>query len=133
MVGYIEPAAVCGEMTDAQTEARAIAQKLQDVVDGTDGWLNVDKAAGIIATALEAQAAELATLREADGNFWEAIARAERAEAQLAEARKALANYDRWLNGRDAYIVQKGLWQNFVASLPGSPTARRVLEAQGGE
>ena len=42
------------------------------------------------ATALEAQATELATLREADGNFWEAIARAERAEDQLAEARKAL-------------------------------------------
>lgn len=62
-----------------------------------------------------------------------AIRQRDEARAQLAEARKALANYDRWLNGRDAYIVQKGLWQNFVASLPGSPTARRALEAQGGE
>jgi len=79
-------------MTDAQTEARAIAQDIVDEfypMDDVPAHMIADVASRIIATALEAQAAELATLREADGNFWEAIARAERAEAQLAEARKA--------------------------------------------
>ena len=77
-------------MTDAQTEARAIAQKLQDVVDGTDGWLNVDKAIDIIAPALAAKDAELAVQREAKEH---ARRLCDRAEAQLAEAR---AERDRW-------------------------------------
>lgn len=143
----LTPAEVGGH-ADAQTEARAIARKLQDVIEGHSWRLNIDKATDIIATALAAKDAELAEQIEVRDNaiddlqqkWWFQSDRAERAEAQLAEANrkieerdKALANYDRWLNGRDAYIVQKGLWQNFVASLPGSPTARRALEAQGGE
>jgi len=79
--------AEAGGLVDAQTEARAIAEKLQDLVDGTDGWLNVDKAAGIIATALAAKDAELATVKVSN-NKW--LSKWERAEAQLAEARKAL-------------------------------------------
>lgn len=76
------------------------------------------------ATALAAKDAELAVLR---AELNDCASEIHELRAHLAEARKALANYDRWLNGRDAYIVQKGLWQNFVASLPGSPTARRSL------
>lgn len=120
-------------MTDAQTEARAIVSSAlpphEQAMLGGDAIVVL---ADLIAAALAAKDAEL-TVVKVSNNKW--LAKWERAEAQLAEANrkiaerdKALANYDRWLNGRDAYIVQKGLWQNFVASLPGSPTARRALE-----
>jgi hypothetical protein len=55
-----------------------------------------------------------------------------RLKAALVVKDAALANCDRWLSGRDAYIVQKGLWQDFVASRPGSPAARRA-RTTGGE
>lgn len=136
-------------MTDAQTEARAIAQKLQDVVDGTDGWLNIDKATDIIATALEAQAAELAEVKSKcqalDDECQQSMLdisrerdRAERASAllaewieqwavvkdQLAEARKALeAIIERSHN--DPLGTSKVIDMREIA--------RRALEAQGGE
>lgn len=127
-------------MTNAQTEARAIVAAIlvdERLAVGYQIETLADAIVEHIATALTAKDAELAAANDA----WRAMKdRAHAAEAQLAEANrkiaerdKALANYDRWLDGRDAYIVQKGLWQNFVASLPGSPTARRALEAQGGE
>lgn len=93
----ITPAEV-GGLVDAQTEARAIAQKLQDVVDGTDGWLNIDKAAGIIASTLAAKDAELAAVKVSN-NKW--LAKWERAEARLAKARKALDALDRMSRGVD--------------------------------
>lgn len=124
-------------MPDAQAEARAIARRLQDVIEGHSWRLNIDKATDIIATALAAKNAKLAKFDFEKHSLKVSLARAEaqltEANRKIAERDKALANYDRWLNGRDAYIVQKGLWQNFVASLPGSPTARRALEEQGGE
>jgi len=78
-------------MTDAQTEARAIVSAAlpphEQAMLGGDAIVVL---ADLIATALTAKDAELATLREADGNFWVAVARAERAEAQLAEAKEEL-------------------------------------------
>lgn len=124
--------------TDAQTEARAIALAAAGQVhDNEDARCVETLVEKLVATALAAKDAELVEMerqREVERISKEHARReCERAEAQLAEANKALADYDRWLSGRDAYIVQKGLWQNFVASLPGSPAARRALEEQGGE
>lgn len=87
--------------TITPAEVGGLVERLRKVASGENAV--VTPAAVVMldetATALEAQAAELATLREADGNFWEAIARAERAEAALAEARKALEEADFWLEG----------------------------------
>lgn len=105
-----------GDMTTAQTdtkrasldEARAIAHKLQDVVDGTDGWLNVNKATDIIAYTLaalndecqrsmreiaierkRADRAETELVLEGEKReFWREAAARDR--AQLIEARKAM-------------------------------------------
>lgn len=96
----LTPAEVGGH-ADAQTEARAIARKLQDVIEGHSWRLNIDKATDIIATALAAKDAELEqylTDRDAelsasfDAGHYRAMSehatpwriRAERAEAELA-------------------------------------------------
>jgi len=76
----------------AQTEARVIVEKLQDVVEGNDGWLNTDKAIDIIAAALAAKDAELAAVHQ---QYVDANEARIDAEAQLAEARKALADIER--------------------------------------
>lgn len=57
--------------------------------DDTSAVVLTEYAQAAIATALAARDAELAELREADGNFWEAVARAERAEEQLAAYRQS--------------------------------------------
>lgn len=109
-------------MPDAQTEARVIAQKLQDVVDGTDGWLNIDKAAGIIAT----------TLAEKNAELTDALDRLDliridrdRLAAQLAEARKALGALDRMSRGVD--------WCDQDEQARRWEAARRALASKGGE
>lgn len=85
-------------MTDAQTEARAIARL--EYVHGSDGYALRPDAGGRYvlyddhATALAAKEAELAALEKSLMSIQSACGmatvRAERAEAQLAEARKAL-------------------------------------------
>ncbi len=108
-------------MTTAQTEARATAERLmlpdEDVFN-----LAVD----IIATALAAKDAELATLHEADGNFWEAIARAERAEAEMAATK---VDRDDWINRCRASVMafdeQKARAERAEAQLA---EARKALE-----
>lgn len=115
----VTPAEVGGH-ADAQTEARAIAERLmlpdEDVFN-----LAVD----IIALALAAKDAELATMKRDFETLAElqkaAFQRAERAEAQLAEARKALDEIGNGCDGR----VNKD-------ALP-CQIARRACEAQGGE
>jgi len=106
-------------MTDAQTEARAIAQKWHS--ESAD----VNTLADYIATALAAKDAELAeknrlleiALRKTAPARNAAIKRAERAEAQLVETRKALADIERFHRNSE-YVLG---------------AARRALEAQGGE
>lgn len=153
-------------MTNAQTEARAIVTAAlpphEQAILGHDA---VTVLTDLITTALAAKNAELAAvrserdaivtaavnrgltleaelaeLREADGNFWEAIARAERAEAQLAEANRKIAEKDKalepfaklasevdYLRHEDGSTSLHRLYARDLRA------ARRVLEAQGGE
>lgn len=88
-------------MTNPQTEARAIARKLQDVIEGHSWRLNIDKATDIIATALAAKDAKIQALDDECQQSMLDISRerdrAERAEAQLAEANRKIAEKDRTL------------------------------------
>lgn len=93
------------DTANIRTEARAIAQKLQDVVDGTDGWLNIDKAIDIIARTLTAKDVEMAKM-ELERDKWEQHActgddvlartrsKLKRAEAQLAAYRQSSVHPD---------------------------------------
>lgn len=119
-------------MTDAQTEARAIALDVyNDAVDSDDGSHSMDMnvATGIIAIALAAKDAELAIIRgelnDCASEIHDLRAQIERAEAQLAEARKALGALDRMSRGVD--------WCDQDEQARRWEAARRALEAQGGE
>lgn len=58
-------------------------------------------------------------------NDW--LARAETAERQLAERDADLARVQKLIEGRDAFIVSRDLWGDFVATLP----ARAALAGSG--
>ena len=47
-----------------------------------------------------------------------AIVERDSALSQLAEARGKNADYDKLLRGRDKFIVNRGLWEEFVSQLP---------------
>lgn len=127
----VAPAEVGGR-ADAQTEARAIAQRLQDVIEGHSWRLNIDKATDIIATALAAKDAELIEQTQAWEHQWlqerdlkiAAVEADRRTEAQLAEANKAL---DRII---DIHVRNYGRQDEKIADI--LPIARRARE-QGGE
>ena len=149
-------------MTDAQTEARAIAQRLERAVKRAEehagmmparqavklhpnDWHAVCDLAREAATALAAKDAELEqylTDRDAelsasfDAGHYRAMSehatpwriRAERAEAQLAEANKALVIANAQLDNMEFLSVEGFMdWQQEYR------VARRAREAQGGE
>jgi len=113
-VSTVTPAEV-GGLVDAQTEARAIAQLFDDIYvrDGFCDWADVatarDEALRRHATALEAKEVELAAVKT-KANYWQAeylnACRDAasfsddllRAEAALAEARKALEQAEQQLD-----------------------------------
>lgn len=83
-------------MSDTQTEARAIAAVRDWLNGGCSSWGLPSQQIETLLTALAAKDAELAELREAKAApavaYWRS--KCQRAEAQLAEARKALDQRD---------------------------------------
>lgn len=124
-------------MTDAQTEARAL---LETAGARFPDYEEYDAAVAVIATALAAKDAELAqVIKTGFERCADITARAEAAEAQLAEARKALEPFARIA---DDYTDEEDddfqVWKDFDvlgATLPLKHfrAARRAREAQGGE
>lgn len=134
-------------MTDAQTEARAIVTAAlpphEQAILGHDA---VTVLTDLIATALAAKDAELADFK---AKFHQAIAvaglekeRAEHAEAQLAEARKALEPFAKIKpstacaeDGSEAepYRVFLAARDDFDFTGADLAAARRALEAQEGK
>lgn len=108
-------------MTDAQTEARAIAERWWIELGFVNDRLNQTPIlANLIATALAAKNAELAAANDA----WRAMKdRAHAAEAQLDEANKAL---DRII---DIHVRNFGRQDEKIADI--LPIARRAREPQG--
>lgn len=127
-------------MTNAQTEARAIAEQLANYTYTLDPNVVfcdrrvVDEAV----TALAAKGAELADANAKAERQWEGWVKEEAlrkaAEAHLAEANKALCEIGEVAVGRDAldgFPRNRDEKQRRLVEI--ADIARRALEAQGGE
>jgi|GEM_PF-5805457 len=127
-------------MTDAQTEARAIVEQFPAWPTGWGLELR-NRVIEEIATALAAKDAELAKRPDwatVNATYEKWKARAERAEAQLAEANKALEHLADTANailGADPYDsdAQEAFEMFNIARDHARTVARRAREAQGGE
>lgn len=140
-------------MTDAQTEARAIAERWWIELGFVNDRLNQTPIlANLIATALAAKDAELAKQIEARDDaiddlqqkWWFQSDRADRAEAQLAEANKALEPFALLANSFDGIPPPKYFGDTdgelrypnehkTLVEISKLRAARRAREAQGGQ
>jgi hypothetical protein len=142
--------------TDAQTEARAIAlAAARHVRNNADAEAVENIVVSRVATALAARDAELAKVKATDAaNYNLAMAngnrardeheRAERAEAQLTEANKALEPFAQIADAEDeigredpdddrVWIEQANGYRIGGLSVEDFRAARRAREAQGGK